>query len=394
MFSVPNNIDQAIFAEVQQAQAAPAMVSLQHQAAPASVPPGAGNLYVSTGGSDDNGGTMAAPFRTIARAARASRPGTTVHVAPGTYAGGFRTSASGSPTARVTYVSTIRWGAKIVPPANSSSKTAWDNRGSHVDIVGFEVDGLRARGGTQWSHGIYNAGSYAVIRNNWVHHIALDIACTSAGGAAIGVDSYYRGIDSEVIGNLVHDIGPPGCRFVQGIYVSTSAKVKNNVVYRVAGGGIHLWHDANKVIITNNTVTTCTSGIIVGGGDYYYTTGPNNHTVVANNIVYDNKIGIAEQGHTGTDITYANNLVYQNSSYDFSLKNGLTHTGTVAAPPKFAGYTRNATPDLRIGKNSPAVGKGTPVDAAAADFDGRPRNAHTGVDIGAFQHAAAPGRAR
>lgn len=381
MFPVANDIDQVPF-------------SAMLQAAPAAALRTAGNLYVSTTGSDGNPGTIEAPFKTIVRASRASLPGTTVHVAPGNYAGGFRTTVSGSPSARVSYVSTIKWGARIVPPANSSSKTAWDNRGSHVDIVGFEVDGLRTQDGIKWSHGIYNAGSYAIIRNNWVHHIGLDIACTSAGGAAIGVDSYYRGIDSDVIGNLVHDIGPPGCRFVQGIYVSTSARVKNNVVYRVAGGGIHLWHDANNVIITNNTVTTCTSGIIVGGGDYYYTSGPNNHTVVANNIVYDNKVGIAEQGQTGSDITYANNLVYQNSSVDFSLKNGLTHTGTVAAPPRFAAYSRNATPDLRIGKNSPAVGKGTSANAALADFAGRPRNALTGYDIGAYQHEVAPGTAR
>ncbi|UUZ54449.1 hypothetical protein LP419_39895 [Massilia sp. H-1] len=33
---------------------------------------------------------------------------------------------------------------------------------------------------------------------------------------------------------------------MQGIYVSTSGRVKNNVVYRVAEGGIHLWHDARR----------------------------------------------------------------------------------------------------------------------------------------------------
>ena len=114
---------------------------------------------------------------------------------------------------------------------------AWDNRGNYIDIVGFDVDGSATQSGKPWTHGIYTGGSYSVIRNNHIHHIATRVACTSAGGSAIGVDSYYNGVQSDVVSNLVHDIGPAGCRYVQGIYISTSGTVKNNVVYRVAGGG-------------------------------------------------------------------------------------------------------------------------------------------------------------
>ena len=49
------------------------------------------NLYVATWGDDDNAGTIAAPFKTIGRAAESVVPGTTVHVVPGIYAGGFKT---------------------------------------------------------------------------------------------------------------------------------------------------------------------------------------------------------------------------------------------------------------------------------------------------------------
>ena len=75
--------------------------------------------------------------------------------------------------------------------------------------------------------------------------------------------------------------------------------LRNNIVYRVAEAGIHLWHDANNVVIVNNTVAGSNTGIVVGGGDYYYTRGPNDHTYVFNNIVFDNKMGIFEQGATG-----------------------------------------------------------------------------------------------
>ena len=344
------------------------------------------SLYVAPYGSDGNPGSASQPFRSLWRAARAARPGTTVMVAPGTYSGGFRSGASGTPDARIVFQSSVKWGARIVPPKDSPNKTAWDNRGDFVDIVGFEIDGSNYQGGTRWTHGIYNGGSYDVIRNNHVHHIAQGIGCNHNGGAAIGVDSYYHGANADVIANLVHDIGPAGCRFVHGIYVSTSARIMNNVVYRVAEGGIHLWHDARNVIITNNTVTEANTGIIVGGGNFYYSKGPNDYTTVYSNIVYDNKMGISEQGWTGLNNSYRNNLVYQNGRYGWLLNNGLKHSGTVSAAPLFAGSSRAATPNLRPGAGSPAIGRASAAYAESTDFDGRPRNARAGYDIGAYQH--------
>jgi parallel beta-helix repeat protein len=271
-------------------------------------------------------------------------------------------------------------------PSRATSAVAWDNRGNYVDIVGFEIDGRRHQGGIKWTTGIYSGGSYNGIRHNHVHHIATNVPCTSAGGSGIGVDSYYRGIQSDVIGNSVHDIGPAGCRFVQGIYINTPGTVRNNIVYRVAEAGIHLWHDANNVIIANNTVTASNTGIVVGGGDYYYTRGPNDHTYVFNNIVYDNRMGIFEQGATGRNNRYRNNLVFQNKDADWKLLNGLEHQGTVAAAPAFVAYSRHGTPDFGLAANSPAIGKGLPGQPDTVDFHGKPRTASTGIDLGAIQH--------
>ncbi|MFL6660055.1 MAG: DUF1565 domain-containing protein [Massilia sp.] len=348
--------------------------------------PAARNLYVAPGGADSNPGTAEAPLRSLWRAAKLATPGTKVFVAPGTYEGGFRTSTSGTAGARIVYLSTVKWGAKIVPPRDAPNKVAWDNRASHVDIVGFEIDGRAYAGGQRWSHGIYSAGSYASIRNNHIHDIAQHSSCTSAGGAAIGVDSYYHGVYADVIANLVHDIGPAGCRYVQGIYVSTSARVKNNVVYRVAEGGIHLWHDARHVYISNNTVSDSDTGIIVGGGNFYFATGPNDYTEVYSNIVVNNRMGISEQGQTGLNNHYHNNLVYQNSRYNWALRNGLTPVATVSAPPRFVSGVDTAAPLLRPALGSPAIGMGSAAFAETTDFDGRPRNREAGYDIGAYQH--------
>jgi parallel beta-helix repeat protein len=346
------------------------------------------NYYVSPTGSDTAAGTKAAPFKTLARAVKAAtKASTTVWVAPGTYAGGIKTTANGTASGRIYWVSTTKWGAKIVPPSSSSNNNAWDNRGNYVSIIGFDVDGTNSGSGTKWTHGIYTGGSYGMIQNNHIHHIARSVACTSAGGSAIGVDSYYHGVKSDIVGNVVNDIGPAGCTYVQGIYVSTSGTIKNNLVYRVGAVGIHLWHDATDVVITNNTVTSSNFGMVVGGGDFYYTTAGANNVYVANNIIYDNKYGISEQGKTGTGNKYINNLVFQNPTYNISLRNGLKATGTISSNPLFKAYSRTAaTPDYHLTTSSPAIGRGTATNAYPTDLDGKPRNASTGYDLGAYQH--------
>jgi hypothetical protein len=355
--------------------------------AAATVPSTGTNYYVAPTGSDTAAGSKAAPFKTLARAAKAAtKAGTTVWVAPGTYAGGFKTTASGTAASRIYFVSTTKWGAKIVPPASSSNTTAWDNRGNYVSIIGFDVDGSKPGSGKAWLHGIYTGGSYGMIQENHVHHIANKAACTSAGGSAIGVDSYYKGVKDDIVANTVNDIGPAACKFIQGIYVSTSGTVKNNLVYRVGEAAIHLWHDATNVIITNNTIAKSHYGIIVGGGDFYFTSAGNNNTIVSNNIVYDNGIGIAEGGKTGTGNRYTNNLVYKNGTA-FDLNNGLKATGTVSSDPLFVGYSATAAaPNFHLTSNSPAIGRGTATNAPLTDIEGKARNSTVGFDIGAYQH--------
>jgi hypothetical protein len=351
-------------------------------------------LYVAPGGLDSNPGTQAAPLRTLARAAQLVTPGTVVNVLPGTYYGGIRTKTDGRPTARIVFRSTQRWGARIVPPPVSTSDMAWDNRGSWVDIEGFEVDGTLAEQhtGQRWRIGLYSAGSHDRIIGNHVHDVATTIPCTSLGGSGIGVDSYYKGANSEVTGNTVHDIGANGCRFVQGIYVSMPATVRGNVAYRVAFAAIHLWHDARDVVVANNTVAASQVGILVGGGDFYHATGPNDRTRVLNNIVFDNVMGVVEVGATGPHNVYRNNLVTANRRTDWRLAPGMRHTGTVAAKPGFVEYARKGTPDFRLAADSPAIGMGAadaaPPDAAPdRDCDGRPRARRGPADIGACSRA-------
>lgn len=351
------------------------------------------DLYVSPLGSDTNSGSQEAPFQTILQASAAAKPGTTVHVAPGTYEGGFETTADGTASDPIRYVSDTKWGAKIVPAADSTYNTAWNNVGDHVTIDGFEVDGSNIQGGTPWMFGLYTSGTDSAVINNKVHDIARHDAALNDGngGSAIGGDGYNGDTDISVLNNVVYNIGPANGTndLIHGIYLTTNGDIKNNMVYQVDSAGIHLWHDAHDVNIVNNTVFASGSGVLVGAGDFVNSQAPNDNTVVANNIIYDNDYGISEQGLTGTHNTYANNLVFKNGT-DWRLQNGMTHTDTIAADPQFVDYQRDGSGDYRLAADSPAIDAGTADGAPAADLDGTARTQGSGSDIGAYEFSQAP----
>ncbi|MDB5795826.1 MAG: hypothetical protein JWR25_2205 [Noviherbaspirillum sp.] len=350
------------------------------------------HLYVAVTGSDTNPGTQTQPFKTILKASQAATPGTVVHVAPGIYPGSFTTAKSGSATARITYVSDVKWGAKIVPPANSRLVAGWYNTGSYVDISGFEVDGSNYVAGQQWSLGIMIRGSYNVVSRNRVHHIATSSEfCNSTGGAGINTDTLQNGYHNDFIANLVHDIGVPGCNKIHGIYHSSSGKIQNNIIYQIGYGGIHLWHDASNIDISNNTVFGAYYGIIVGSGDYYKsTTGKVDYVNVSNNIIYDNIVGIVESGPSGTNNTYTNNLVYKSSKTNWAIRSA--HSGDITADPQFVKYIRTGGGNYMPLSTSPAVGNGAPTYAPPTDYLGTPRPQGGKVDVGAFEYTGVDAR--
>lgn len=344
----------------------------------------AADLYVSPNGNDSSAGSQSAPLKTIARASALAKPGTTVHVLPGTYAGGFKTTSSGSSSARILYKSETKWGAKI--SANNAAYV-WDNRGSYTDIVGFEIDGT---GSAKTTHGLYIAGSNSTAQYNHVHHIATSATCNSAGGSAIGTDHYYGGVNDDVIGNVVHHIGTPTCAYIQGIYISTSGNVKNNLAYNIGAGALHLWHDATSVNVINNTVASSGFGIIIGGGDFYNSSNrmADNCNVI-NNISYDNKYGVSEQGTTGPNNKYINNLVFKNSVKDWDLDAGKHDVGSIAADPQFVKYDRvGANLDFHLTSKSPALNSGSSTLAPLQDINEVNRSLGGVIDRGAYEMAS------
>ena len=334
-------------------------------------------LYVSPRGSDANSCSYAAPCASISRAAELAVPGSTVHVAPGTYHEAIITNTSGNSAARIRYISDTRWGGVL-----RASGTVWSNNGSYVDIVGFDVSGTGRLG-------IWNTGSFVRVMGNRVHDIPAP--CASIGGAGIEHGN-YAATDDESIGNLVYNIGVgSNCNTVHGIYHSQlRGRIVNNIVYRTDGWGIHLWHAAQYLTIANNTVfNNRQGGIIVGDGD-----APggivDDYTVVTNNIAVANGgYGISEFGATGSHNLYSHNLVHANASGGIQLRHGV-QTNTINADPQFVNFQPNGGGDYHLKPTSPAIHAGTQDYAPSDDYDGGARLPKAAWDIGAYAAGAAP----
>ncbi|MEN6316833.1 MAG: right-handed parallel beta-helix repeat-containing protein [Clostridiaceae bacterium] len=321
------------------------------------------NLYVSTKGSDTNDGSLAHPFATIDKAARVATPGTIVHVAPGTY-GRVRSLTSGTADARIVFISDVKWGAKIV---GVNAWDIWRNEADYVDIIGFDISG-------NGFNGILNTASYVRMIGNHVHNVGNvdDMAANGGnGGAGICNVNIYAtpGHDNEVLGNVIHDIGPYFyAPLIHGIYQANgTAIIQNNMVYNTSGFGIHLWHYAANVIIDKNLVYgNLQGGIIVGRGDSPHIT---NNCVTSNNIVMYNLGGGGDpavregSANTGTNNTYINNILYGNQYNSMYIITGQSPVGTKYEDPQFVNFQPDGSGDYYLLPTSPAVPQDAYYDA-------------------------------
>jgi parallel beta-helix repeat protein len=254
------------------------------------------NYFVAPGGSDANDGSHGHPWATIQHAALRAGPGAVVHVAAGSYAGPVATKVSGDARRRVRFVSDVPWAAKV---RAGSVDTVWTNFGDYVDIDGFDIAGVDAA----TCNGIFNYGSYVRIVDNNVHNLAADMKACIYGSGIVNHQN-HAGHDDDVIGNVIHDIGDFSHphQFHHGIYhANLRGYVWNNLIYRCQGWGIHLWHAASEVTIANNTVfNNAYGGILIGDGDDpggFAAPVIDDYTTVSNNIVYRNGLGAGAEGY-------------------------------------------------------------------------------------------------
>ena len=307
-------------------------------------------FYVNSNtGSDANDGSQTRPWKTIQHAGGAltlGSGGTTVHVAPGNYSGPITTSKSGTPSARIVFVSDTKWGAKI-------STMNWANSGSYVDIVGFEGT---SPGGGGFALDLRAPNSVHVL-NNYFHDFAVS-SCESHGvindgfGAASGTYSH----DDWFIGNVVRHFGTYrdgglNCNTAQGMYLDGARLVvENNVISGIAAWCIQrITYVVNSVsiggpdVISNNTCFNNGGGIVISednGGSFSHGP-PFDYSTIANNILINN--GIGGSGNTGFGIDWydatgthnlvTNNLVYGNKPADYGHHGSACGTSASGSTP-------------------------------------------------------------
>jgi hypothetical protein len=352
--------------------------------------------YVSPHGDDGNRGSRRRPWRTLGHAAARVRPGLTVHVAPGRYAGPLRITGSGTARRPVRFVPDRRWGAKI-SARDTGLVTVVEILGDHVAFTGFDVTG----GGTAGAVGIDVEGSNNFIAGNRVHDLAA--SCAPGAGIAVG-DEGYRAEGGLVAGNVVERIGTGPrdgtCRLMHGIYAAVpGVTIVNNIIQRAIGDGITSWHAARDLTIANNlSLRNGGAGILVGSGDAGATSIGHIRTLVSNNIVYRNALyGITETSDGAHEVgpanRYLHNLAFANRGGDRSSASGVggLSSGEIVrrnlnADPLLTG------PGYRPRAESPAVDAGTCDGASPRDFGGAARPQGRAMDIGPYERRSTPGR--
>ncbi|MFL5815926.1 MAG: choice-of-anchor D domain-containing protein [Bdellovibrionia bacterium] len=352
----------------------------------------AADLYVSPSGNDSNSGAQAAPLKTIQRAANLATAGTTVHVAPGNYQEQITSKNSGTASARIKYVSDVKWKARLLPVSGVTSM--WEIPGGYTDVIGFEIDGS---GSNTLRIGVAFSGGNSSMQNSRVHDVAMNTVCDNIGGAGVHA-TQARGAsynNYDFLNNIIYRVGGT-CGYISAIYHQSSGKIQNNLIY-ASSYAIHGYHDDHNLLIANNTVFGNSGyGILYGGCQEAYNNGcPTSGMRIYNNIIYDNGGGISGPV-TAADVDniLKNNLVYKNANqFDLASPSNSTRSGEVMADPQFVNYIRTGGGDYHLKSTSPAINKGlvslSPSVAPSTDLDGNPR-LDGAPDLGAYEYGTAP----
>jgi parallel beta helix pectate lyase-like protein len=337
--------------------------------------------YVSTGGNDNNSGTISSPWRTIQHAANTVKAGDTVYARAGVYNEIVSPPTSGSASAgSITFSSypgelaTID-GTGLTIPNNQWGLVTLENL-SYIVVNGFEIRNYSTSTTKNVPIGIYifGAGTNLQITNNHIHNIATTAKGCAAN--AFGMTVYGTQAPSS-IGNLIisgNEINNTTTGCSETLSVDGNVEnftITNNLIHddnNIAIGaigyegvapkgsmcGTELCDRARNGEISQNTVYNITSN-----GNPAYGTGTNNKSfgadgiyidggtqiTIERNLVHNTDIGIEMSSENpGKDapglekadyITTRNNVVYQSNSVGITIggyakgKGGTDHCNIV-----------------------------------------------------------------
>jgi Right handed beta helix region len=346
------------------------------------------DFWMSPTGNDANPGTEALPWRTFAHADTVVGPGDLVVLKPGTYVEDtIVLTTSGTAGNPITYQSQVRHAAIIQPVDNQAGLEVILGDADYIILDGLQVDGTVY---PELLGGITMQGSHTETKNCWIHHIRC-LGQTDGGSGYLcgnGPTAAYDQVDNKIYNCRVNDIGNLAVpsALVHGIYLShVDAQCFNNLVYRVEGGGIHLWHRASSIHAHNNTMFDCRdSGMILGHGTEPQAPVSLQNSKFSNNIVIDCPNGIRSSGAQGTGNEARNNTCFRCGTA-FSLAASWGVSGSATTDPGLVNYQISGSGDYHPTAAGAAVNSGVSTWSPAFDYDNIARPQGAGVDRGAYE---------
>lgn len=290
----------------------------------------AATWYVANNGNDASAGSLAAPFRTITKAASRVAGGDVVEVRGGVYNEVVKISSKGTASARITFRT---YGGEVAAIDGTGSAPDTNlvqfNSAEFVDFIGFEV-----RNATRLGICGYPAKSVRVIGNK-IHDSYRNGIYFGSSSSDITIDG------NEVYNNVLHNqLRNMSGGWGQALSVNNTngATITNNRVYRNYGEGIDFIVALNGVARGNEVFDNFSVGIYLDNarsmkidGNFVYSTGD---TRFYRDGDPASGIGIANENYSvtspSTNIVISNNIVL-NTKWGFyygayGLGGGLKNT--------------------------------------------------------------------
>ena len=269
------------------------------------VPSGA--HYVAPNGLDSNPGTREQPWRTLARAESAARPGDTVVIRPGTYGARGTVTAldrNGTATAPISFVA---------QPGEPAPTILGQVRveGNHRRLCGLLFEGPTGPvpNGTASSKG----GEDVQV---WIMGDDVELSRSEVRGNRWHAGVYlYRALNARIVGNYVHDNGqfgkPAMANLDHGIYFeSGSGLIADNLIEHNVAHGVQLYPEPSNVTVRNNTITGHGRAAIIFGERA-------SANEVVDNVITGNHEGIRTWELTGTGNVVRSNRIWGNANGNF-----------------------------------------------------------------------------
>lgn len=283
-----------------------------------SVSANAAELFVSLSGNDANPGTLAAPFRTVDKAASVAAPGDTVSVRAGTYVGRVKIYGSkGTATARIVYRAYP--GEKVIFDGTgvaSDKAVVTLNDTEYVDFSGFEVQNAPNIGISLWY-----ARQTRVMKN--IVHDAV------RNGIYVGADVLGVVSDITISGNTVYHtvlenqyrtMGNEGWAGAVVLAYCERAVVTNNRIYENDGEGLIYLRSNHARIAGNEIADNFSVNLYIDNA---------RHVVADGNLIYaTGNARYFRDGKPGAGITVANET---NTIMNLSSDNTFTNNVVIGA---------------------------------------------------------------